>query len=330
MTINSFGISIPSAGAMASPENMRAVVQAAERFGYESVWVSDHVIAPEKPDSVYPYGGGGPFAAPGAGTYYEPLTTLAWIAGGTERVRLGISVLVIPLRNPVYAAKTIATLDALSGGRVILGIGVGWLNEEFEALGETRFAQRGPITDEWIEIYRKLWAQDAVASHAGAHYQFGPLRSAPKPAQRPMQQGQRWPGPPVWVGGNTRPALRRTARLGDGWQGLRTTVDETRACLEQLQEMLAQVGRTREELTISSRLNVSVKANPDATLDYDIAGDPDLAAERVGRYQALGCSDFMLIAQPRDSVPGMIESLEWFATEVRPRVQEATPASGGR
>jgi probable F420-dependent oxidoreductase len=310
---------------MASPENMRTMAQAAERLGYDSVWVSDHVIAPEKPDSVYPYGGGGPFSAPGAGTYYEPLTTLAWIAGGTERVRLGISVLVIPLRNPVYAAKTIATLDALSGGRVILGIGVGWLSEEFEALGESRFAQRGPITDEWIEIYRKLWAQDAVTSHAGQHYSFSPLRSMPKPAQRPMKLGEQWPGPPIWVGGNTRPALRRTARLGDGWQGLRTGVDETRACLEQLDEMLQEVGRSRESVAISARLNVAQQADAAASLDYDIAGDPDLAAERVGRYQALGCSDFMLMAQPRDSVPGMIESLEWFATEVRPRVRETTP-----
>jgi probable F420-dependent oxidoreductase len=309
---------------------MRAVVQAAERLGYDSVWVSDHVVAPEKPHSVYPYGGGGPFSAPGAGTYYEPLTTLAWIAGGTERVRLGVSVLVIPLRNPVYAAKTIATLDALSGGRVILGIGVGWLSEEFEALGESRFAQRGAITDEWIEIYRKLWAQEAVASHPGDHYQFGPIRSAPKPVQRPMSQDERWPGPPIWVGGNSRAALRRTARLGDGWQGLRTTVDETRACLEQLDQMLAEVGRTRESLTISSRLNVSQQANPEASLDYDIAGDPDLASERIGRYQQLGCDDFMLIPQPRDSTAGMIESMEWFARDLRPGVQDDAAARGGR
>ena len=94
MTTTTFGISLPSAGAMAAPANMRAIAGAAESLGYDSVWVSDHVVAPEKPDSVYPYGGGGPFASPGAGTYYEPLTTLAWIAGATERVRLGISVLV--------------------------------------------------------------------------------------------------------------------------------------------------------------------------------------------------------------------------------------------
>ena len=136
-----------------------------------------------------------------------------------------------------------------------------------------------------------------------------------------MKLGEQWPGPPIWVGGNTRPALRRTARLGDGWQGLRTGVDETRACLEQLDEMLQEVGRSRESVAISARLNVAQQADAAASLDYDIAGDPDLAAERVGRYQALGCSDFMLMAQPRDSVPGMIESLEWFATEVRPRVR---------
>jgi probable F420-dependent oxidoreductase len=329
MTTTTFGISLPSAGAMAAPANMRAIAGAAESLGYDSVWVSDHVVAPEKPDSVYPYGGGGPFASPGAGTYYEPLTTLAWIAGATERVRLGISVLVIPLRNPVYAAKTIATLDALSDGRVILGIGVGWLSEEFEALGETRFEKRGPITDEWIDIYRKLWAQEPTTSHQGAHYSFEPLRSLPKPVQRPMNQGEQWPGPPIWVGGNSLPALRRTARLGDGWQGLRTNVEETQACLVKLDELLAEVGRSRESLAISSRLNVSQQANPEASLDYDIAGDPDLAAERIGRYQRLGCDDFMLIPQPRDSVTGMIESMEWFATEVRPRVRHASTAGQG-
>ena len=123
---------------------------------------------------------------------------------------------------------------------------------------------------------------------AGDHYQFGPIRSAPKPAQRPMGQGERWPGPPIWVGGNSRAALRRTARLGDGWQGLRTTVDETRACLEQLDQMLSEAGRSRESLTISARLNVARQADPSASLDYDIAGDPDRCRAAGGSVSGAG------------------------------------------
>lgn len=313
------GVSLPSSGSRASAGSILAVAEAAERLGYDSVWVSDHIVAPERPRSAYPYGGGGPFRAAGSETYYEPLTTLAWIAGAVPRVRLGVSVLVVPLRNPVYAAKTIATLDALSGGRVTLGIGVGWLQDEFEALGETRFDARGAVTDEWIEIYRAHWSDAPVTEHTGAHYRHGPVRAYPKPIQRTEDSESVWPGPPIWVGGNSAPALRRTARLGNGWQGLRTSVEETRRCLEQLDSLLLEAGRTRSDLTISSRLNVSGTAAP-AEFDWDISGDPDHAASRIQRYLALGATDLLLSPQPRDSVAGMIESLEWFAAEVRTRL----------
>jgi probable F420-dependent oxidoreductase len=318
MPPSTFGISLPGAGPIAAAQPLREIAQAAERLGYDTVWVSDHIIGPQSAKSIYPYGGGGPFSVPQASTYFEPLTTLAWIAGGTERVRLGISVLVIPLRNPVYAGKVIATLDALSAGRVTLGIGVGWLEEEFEALGEMRFAQRGAITDEWIEIYRTLWAQDEISQHSGTHYQFGGVRSFPKPTQRPLSAGEKWPGPPIWVGGNSRPALRRVAHLGDGWQGIRMDSAETAACLAQLEVHLREVGRTRAEITISTRLNLARRDTLSGDAEWELSGSADHAAEQVNRFIAVGSQDFLLTPQPRDSAQGMIETMEWFAREVRP------------
>lgn len=321
MSSISFGVSLPSAGAMASAQNIRTVAEAAERLGYDSVWVSDHIVAPAEFKSVYPYGGGGPFSTPGSSTYYDPLVTLAWIAGATQRVRLGVSVLVVPLRNPVYAGKLIASLDALSGGRVTMGVGVGWLREEFDVVAAPEFDHRGQVTDEWIAIWRALWADDPVSSFDGEHYRVPPVESFPKPVQRPAGRDQRWPGPPIWVGGNSKAALRRVARLGDGWQGLRMNLDEFQRCLPELDEQLRAVGRSRESIAVSSRLNLRHGPAQSGDTDWDVAGDPQFAAERVRSFVKAGTRDFLALAQPRESIAGMVETLEWFAKDVRPLVE---------
>lgn len=319
-----FGVHVPNAGPMASPENLVCLARRAEELGYDSIWVSDHIIAPEGFASVYPYGSNPPLSTPGAEIYYEPLTTLAYLAGATQQIRLGISVLVVPMRNPVYTAKIIATLDALSGGRVILGVGAGWLREEFEALGQdgAGFVQRGRKTDEWIAIYRTLWSDETVVSFEGEFYSLPPVRSFPKPVQRPVQyasaQSRYWPGPPIWVGGNTKAALRRVARLGDGWQGLRLSAEEIRTSMQQIRELLAEVGRPPEEIVLSTRGNAGLQpARPDDA-DWEFVGDPRTAAERARRYVEAGSQHISLSFQPRESLAGQLESMEWFATEVRP------------
>ncbi|MBM4246385.1 MAG: LLM class flavin-dependent oxidoreductase, partial [Deltaproteobacteria bacterium] len=204
-----FGIAVPNYGPLATAENMVRLARRAEALGLDSIWVADHLVAPVGVQSIYPFDKS-PDPKPGdmgvIEEFYEPLTTLAFLAGTTSRIRLGVSVYVMPYRNPVVTAKTVATLDALSGGRAIFGVGVGWLREEFTALGQDA-RHRGRVTDEYLEVCRRLW-RDEVAEFAGRHYTLPAVRSGPKPVQRP------WP--PIWIGGNSEAAERRAIALGDG------------------------------------------------------------------------------------------------------------------
>jgi probable F420-dependent oxidoreductase len=204
-----FGVALPNYGPLANPENLMRLARRAEARGVDSVWLSDHLVAPVQVGSVYPYDKR-PDRKPGEmgviEEFYEPLTTLAYLAGATERIRLGVSVYVVPYRNPVVTAKIVATLDALSRGRVIFGVGVGWLREEFAALGQDA-RKRGRVTDEYLEVCRRIWRDD-VAEFSCEHYMLPAVRTGPKPSQRP------WP--PIWVGGNSAAARERAVKLGDG------------------------------------------------------------------------------------------------------------------
>ncbi len=209
-----FGCSLPTRGPMAGPEALRSLAQRAEDLGYDSVWVSDHIILPRQVGSFYPYAADGVATFRPDEPYYEPLAALNFLAGCTQRVRLGTHVLILPYRNPVLTAKMLATLDVLSGGRVILGAGVGWMEEEFLALGLDTYHQRGAVTDEYIELYKELWTKDEPVFE-GKYYQLSGSGFQPKPVQSPH--------PPIWIGGHTGPAIRRAAKYGDGWMpiGLR-------------------------------------------------------------------------------------------------------------
>src|SRR5712691_12691081 len=194
----------------ADPEALRDLAQAAEDLGFDSIWLSDHVVVPEHIASSYPYSVDGSFPTRPDQPYLQPLSALAYLAGMTRRVRLGTHVLILPYRHPLLTAKMVATIDNLSGGRVDLGIGVGWMREEFEALGleERVFTRRGAATDEQLRILKMVWTED-VASFEGEFYRFDRLGALPHPLQKPH--------PPIWVGGHSQAALRRTARFGDGW-----------------------------------------------------------------------------------------------------------------
>src|SRR5271157_5537795 len=168
--------------------------------------IADHIVLPVESQSTYPYTLDGKH--PSVGDALETFSILGVVAGATERLRLVTSVLVLPYRNPVLTAKMVASLDILSGGRVTLGAGAGWLKEEFEALNSPAFNARGAVTDEWITIFKQLWSQ-SPASFDGRFYRYSDIRCEPLPIQKPH--------PPIWVGGHSRAALRRTARHGDGW-----------------------------------------------------------------------------------------------------------------
>jgi len=207
------GVALPNYGPLAGPDVLVRLAQLAEGLGADGVWLSDHLVAPVNAQSVYPYGAPvapGPTRLGIIEEFYEPLVTLAFLAGHTRRVRLGVSAYVMPYRNPVLTAKHVATLDALSGGRVVLAVGTGWLAEEFAAL-DVPFAGRGRRTDDYLAVCRALWA-GGTASYDGPCYELPPVRTGPRPVQRPH--------PPIWIAGNSAAALARAARHGDGWHGI--------------------------------------------------------------------------------------------------------------
>src|SRR3989475_5527102 len=201
-----FGLSLPGRGPLAGLDTVLKIAEKADGLRYSSLFVTDHVVMPvSSAKSVYPYSTSGQFPGGFAQDYLEPLAMLSHLAHATTRTRLGISVMVVPYRNPLVAAKMLATTDVLSKGRVILGAGVGWLREEFEALGAPPFEERGPVTDDYIRLMRAAWTTDPV-SFEGKYYSVRDVHVLPKPVQRA--------GIPVWIGGHTGAALRRAGTLG--------------------------------------------------------------------------------------------------------------------
>lgn len=202
-----FGLSTLSRGLYVSGDAYVAAAQAAERAGFGFLSVNDHIIVPAQLGSAYPYTQGGHWAAAEHGHCFEQLATLSFIAGCTSRLRLLSSVMVVPHRNAIITAKTLATIDVLSRGRLIVGVGAGWMKEEF-ALLNAPFQDRGAATDEYLEAFKELWTKEQPA-YRGKHVSFSNVIFSPKPLQKPH--------PPIWVGGESPAALRRVIKLGDCW-----------------------------------------------------------------------------------------------------------------
>ncbi len=202
-----FGISTLSRGLFTSRAAYMAVAQAAERAGFAFISVNDHLVVPSDLGSSYPYTAGGAWSAAEHGHCFDQLATLAFLSGCTSRLCLLTSVMVVPHRPVLLAAKTLATIDVLSNGRLIVGVGSGWMEEEFKLLGAP-FADRGAATDEYLEAFKELWTAERPC-YQGKHVQFENVIFSPKPNQSP--------NPPIWVGGESVAALRRTVKLGNGW-----------------------------------------------------------------------------------------------------------------
>ena len=240
-----YGFYLPTRGPLANRRDLAAILEAAERLGFSSVVVADHIILPTKIESAYPYTVAGNFVS--ESECFEQLAMMSFVAGRTEKLRIVSSVMIVPHRNPVFTAKSLATIDVLSGGRVAVGIGVGWLAEEFKALGAADFKQRGAVTDEYVDIFRKLWTGKPV-SYNGRFYSFDEVVCHPRPLQPA--------GLPIWIGGHSGPALRRVARLGDGWHPVGATAasplppEEMRQKLGQIEKMMQSLGRDFSKLEI--------------------------------------------------------------------------------
>lgn len=288
------GVHLPHVGPRATRATIVDFARRMEALGYDSLWVSDHVVIPREYDSRYPYNPSGKLGWTEM-PLLEPLSTLLFVAGVTERVKLGTTVLVVPMRNPVLHAKVMATLDHLSEGRLIFGAGVGWLKEEFDAL-DMPFDHRGARTDEFLQVMINLWTKDDP-SFEGTYYRVGNVASFPRPVQQPH--------PPIWIGGNTDPALRRTARLGDAWHAAGATPEQIEEAIPKLHAYARAAGRAPASIPI--------------TLRTGLRGDDDAEIlARLRRYQALGVAHICLETSNRD-MDRAYATLDHFATEVRPQ-----------
>ncbi len=231
------------------PDALIEAAQKAEALGYESLWRPDHLVLPPAMSDTYPYTNDGRAPMSTDWPIIDGFTALTFVAAVTSRIRLGTSVYILPLRNPFVTARTVVSLDFLSKGRAILGVGVGWLPEEFAIVGE-EFRTRGARADECIQILRTLWT-DRDAEFHGRHYSFDAVRFEPKPVSKPH--------PPILVGGESDAALRRAAAYGDGWYGHHQRPDQIRAQLSRLAELRRQYGRetTPFEITLSAPADIT-------------------------------------------------------------------------
>ena len=242
------GIVMPCS-AITPPELIAETAKAIEERGFASIWAPEHVIFFEKYQSKYPYADHGKLLGFDHGMM-EPWTTLSFVAANTRRVRLGSSVCLVPQRNPVYTAKQIADVDFLSGGRVDIGVGAGWLKEEFDAL-QIPFERRGARTNDYIRVIQALWTMEKP-SYRGEFYTLPECTQSPKPLQDPH--------PPIFFGGESKAALRRVARLGQGWMGASMMPEDMPAKLSQLDEALASEGRSRADIKVYTLPNQAPKA----------------------------------------------------------------------
>jgi probable F420-dependent oxidoreductase len=255
-----YGFNLPNSGALATPEIMSRIAREGEALGYDYLTVTDHVVLPDMAEPGYPYSESGAFYSTDSAHRHEMLTLTAWLASVTTRVRLVLAVLVVPDRPAVLAAKQLATIDQLSGGRLTVGIGAGWLKAEFDAVVTTPFAERGAVTDEYVAAFRTLWTE-RTPQIAGHYVRYGGLLLEPKPVQQPH--------PPIWVGGESGPSLRRAARLGDAWypigsnnSHLLDSLPRYRAGVERLRGLTEAAGRPREAVALTYRVKRTGDAVP--------------------------------------------------------------------
>jgi probable F420-dependent oxidoreductase len=308
-----YGFYLPTRGPTATREGILALAREGERLGLHSAMAADHIVFPVASRSTYPYTLDGKH--PSAGDALETFSMLAVVAGATERLRLVTSVLVLPYRNPVLTAKMAASLDVLSGGRLTLGVGTGWLEEEFTALNAPAFAARGVVTDEWIAIFKQLWSQ-SPASFDGRYYRYADIRCEPFPLQKPH--------PPIWIGGHSRAALRRAAQYGDGWHPVGAIAasplppDEMRTHLDTLKRLTDAEGRDFSALTVSYKaaLYDAGIATPGGSR-RPFSGRPEEIAGDIRSFAAIGVHELIFDTRGQ-SIAESVERLQWFATEVIP------------
>ena len=282
-----FGVNLPAAGPGATAENIARVAGWAEELGFHSLWATDHVVLPARVESWYPYGTGGRWTYPPETNWLDPLLALAWAGCAAPHCLLGTDVLVAPLRNPLLLAKQLASLDTLSGGRVLIGIGTGWMEEEFQLIG-VPFAARGARTAEMVRLMRALWSGEPV-HFRGRFWQVEDGSMYPLPVRGSI---------PVYWGGHSPAALRHVAREGDGWLPLRVDWPDLRGGIEQIRRDCVRYQR--------DPASISVVVRPGSQYGLD--------RERVEAHEALGVTHWIVDDPKRDpSLNGLHEEMRRVA-----------------
>ena len=309
-----FGVSVTFSVALGAPlpeqgAYVAHLARVIEESGLDSIWFADRTVYPTDLVARYPerWGPGG--ADPRGQDVLEPITALSFVAGSTTRIRLGFSVLVLPFRNPVLNAKMVTTLDVLSGGRVIFGAGLGWMPEEFEGMGAS-FRTRGRVTDEHLEMFKALCTEEA-AEYRGRHLQISGKTFFPKPLQEPH--------PPIWIGGRSRAALRRAARLGDGWLPNGLSAAELVEGAQQLRRLCEESDRDPDSVDLANSLPLHLgepRRSPDGGR-ASLTGEITDILDDLRRYRDAG-AEYMVISLPSNDRDHTVESIKRFAEAVVP------------
>jgi probable F420-dependent oxidoreductase len=294
-----WGIHLPQLGKHVSGEGLIRFAKRIDELGVHSGWVSDHVCWPSEFEPNYPYSDDGSFPAPNDMAWLDPIGTLLFVAGCTDNLKLGTTVLILPYRLPVVTAKQLATLDVVSNGRLILGVGVGWMKEEAAVLGMP-FDHRGKRSNEQLEIFQSLFTQDEP-EYEGDYYQIPKVRFEPKPIQNPV---------PVWVGGDTTAAFKRVARYGQGFQAAFQPFDRVREEIEEVHRCCEDIHRDPEELTFSVRMYL----DPNGMMDPEksITGNEDQMQTTIEQMKSIGVSHILLDPVAPGGTTGRLEAVEQF------------------
>jgi probable F420-dependent oxidoreductase len=297
-----FGICVPHYGKPVDVQKIIENTQYAEKLGFDSVWVTDHIIVPRTMDLIY------------RDNMLEPVALLSHLAGLVPRVKLGTSVLILPYRNPVVLAKMLATIDQLSGGRLIVGVGGGWMTEEFAALNVS-YDERGKLSDEYLRVTRAIWTQSTLSFH-GAYTSFDELQVSPMPAQSHL---------PLWIGGVSARARRRAAEFGDGWHATSLSPEAVSEGVQHLKKLWAKYGRTGEPV-VSMRAPFFIEGVSQDELMYAprpgrglLRGDIDAVTARVKAYQQAGVQHLVLELSMQ-SFASSARTMETFMERIRPQL----------
>jgi len=279
------GFNLPLSGALASPPVLTRLAVEGEAIGFDYIALSDHIVEPLDIHARYPYSETGEFPKGSRGERHEQLAAMAYLAAKTSRIRFLTSVMVVPHRPAVLTAKILSTIDVMSGGRIMVGVGAGWLEEEFEALGAPPFAERGKVTDEYLQAFRELWTKPEPRFE-GRFVKFANIAFAPKPVQKPH--------PALWIGGESGPAMRRTARLGDGWYPIGTnpthplnTLARYRAAVARLRKLIEDAGRDPSGVALAYRVHRHSALAPAKADDGERHLFSGSAAEIAGDLRAM-------------------------------------------